>query len=114
MKSAKTHVVASTALCALTLAATLAARGALPEQVPMQWGLTGEASSFWPWGLTGEASSFWPRDAVVFGVPAACVAINLLVSARLASKGENRIAMYYIAPAIALLATAAIVFLGTR
>lgn len=30
MKSAKTHVVASTVLCALTLAA----RDALPEQVP--------------------------------------------------------------------------------
>ena len=84
------------------LAVTLAARGILPEQVPMQW------------GLTGEASSFWPRDAVVFGVPAACVAINLLVSARLAGRGEGRAAMYYIAPAIALLATAAIVFLGTR
>ena len=95
MKSAKTHVVASTVLCALTLAVTLAARDALPEQVPMQW------------GLTGEASSFWPRDAVVFGVPAACVAIGLLASARLA-------AMYYIAPAVALLATTAIVFLGTR
>ena len=48
MKSVKTHVIASTVLCALTLAVTLTARGALPEQVPMQWGLTGEASSFWP------------------------------------------------------------------
>ena len=102
MKSVKTHVIVSTVLCVLTLAVTLAARGALPEQVPMQW------------GLTGEASSFWPRDAVVFGVPAACVAINLLVSARLASKGENRIAMFYITPVVALVATAAIVFLGTR
>lgn len=102
MKSAKTHVVASTALCALTLAVTLASRGALPEQVPMQW------------GLTGEASSFWPRDAVVFGVPAACVAINLLVSARLAGRGEERVAMYYVAPAVALVACAVIVFLGTR
>ena len=102
MKSVKTHVVASTVLCALTLAMTLAARGALPEQVPMQW------------GLTGEASSFWPRDAVVFGVPAACVAINLLVSARLSGRNETHAAMYYIAPAISLLATAVIVFLGTR
>ena len=102
MKSAKTHIVASTVLCALTLAETLAARGALPEQVPMQW------------GLTGEASSFWPRDAVVFGVPAACVAINLLVSARLAGRGEERVAMYYVAPAVALAACAVIVFLGTR
>ena len=102
MKSVKTHVVASAALCALNLVVTLAARGILPEQVPMQW------------GLTGEASSFWPRDAVVFGVPAACVAINLLVSARLAGRGEGRAAMYYIAPAIALLSTAATVFLGTR
>lgn len=102
MKSVKTHVVASTVLCALTLAMTLAARGALPEQVPMQW------------GLTGEASSFWPRDAVVFGVPAACVAINLLVSARLSGRNEAHAAMYYIAPAISLLATAVIVFLGTR
>lgn len=102
MKFAKIHVAVSTVLCALTLAVTLAARAALPEQVPMQW------------GLTGEASSFWPRDAVVFGVPAACIAINLLVSARLAGRGEKRAAMYYIAPAIALLATVAIVFLGTR
>ena len=102
MKSVKTHVVASTVLCALTLAVTLTARGALPEQVPMQW------------GLTGEASSFWPRDAVVFGVPAACVAINLLVSARLAGRGEERVAMYYVAPAVALVACAVIVFLGTR
>lgn len=88
MQSVKTHVIVSTVLCALTLAVTLAARGALPEQVPMQW------------GLTGEASSFWPRDAVVFGVPAACVAINLLVSARLAGRGEGRVAMYYVAPAV--------------
>lgn len=102
MKSVKAHVIASTVLCALTLAVTLAARGSLPEQVPMQW------------GLTGEASSYWPRDAVVLGVPAACVAINLLVSARLASKGEGRAAMYYITPAVALVATAVIVLLGTR
>lgn len=102
MKSVKTHVVASTVLCALALAVTLAARGALPEQVPMQW------------GLTGEVSSYWPRDAVVFGVPAACIAINLLVSARLAGRGEGRVAMYYIAPVVALAATAVIVLLGTR
>lgn len=102
MKSAKAHVVVGTVLCALTLAMTLAARPALPEQVPMQW------------GLAGEVSSYWPRDAVVFGVPAACIAINLLVSARLAGRGEGRVAMYYIAPAVALAATAAIVFLGTR
>lgn len=102
MKSAKTHIVASIALCALTLAVLLAARGFLPELVPMQW------------GLTGEVSSWWPRDAVVFGVPVACVAINLLVSARLAGRGEGRIAMYYITPAVALVAVAIIVLLGTR
>ncbi|MBM6778363.1 DUF1648 domain-containing protein [Collinsella tanakaei] len=102
MKSAKTHIVASTALCALTLAVLLAARGFLPDQVPMQW------------SLTGEVSSYWPRDAVVFGVPVACVAINLLVSARLAGRGEGRIAMYYITPAIALIAVVIIVLLGTR
>lgn len=102
MKSVKTHVIASAALSALTLVVTLAARGSLPEQVPVQW------------GLTGEASSFWPRDVVVFVVPAACVAISLLASARLAGRGEGRVAMYYIAPAVALAATAVIVFLGTR
>ena len=102
MKPVKNHIVISTVLCLLTLVVLLAARGSLPDQVPMQW------------GLTGEASSFWPRDAVVFGVPVACVAINLLVSARLAGKGEKRIAMYYLTPAVALVATAVIVFLGTR
>ena len=79
MKFAKAHVVAGTVLCALTLAMTLAARPALPEQVPMQWGLAGEVSSYW-----------------------------------LAGRGEGRVAMYYIAPAVALAATAAIVLLGTR
>lgn len=102
MKPVKTHIVISTVLCLLTLAVLLATRGYLPDRVPMQW------------GLTGEASSFWPRDAVVFGVPVACVAINLLVSARLAGKGEKRVAMYYLTPAVALVATAVIVFLGTR
>lgn len=102
MKPIKTHIVISAVLCALTLVILLAARGYLPDQVPMQW------------GLTGEASSYWPRDAVVFGVPVACAAINLLVSARLAGKGEDRVAMYYLTPAIALVATAVIVFLGTR
>lgn len=102
MKSAKTHVIASAALSSLTLVVLLAARGSLPDQVPMQW------------GLTGAASSFWPRDAVVFGVPVACVVISLLVGLRLAGGGEKRAGRYYVAPALELVATALIVFLGTR
>ena len=102
MKSAKTHVIASAALSALTFVVLLAARGSLPDQVPMQW------------GLTGEASSFWPRDAVVFGVPVACVVISLLVGLQLAGRGEERASRYYVAPALELVATAIIVFLGTR
>ena len=102
MKSAKTHVIVSAALSALTLVVLLAARGSLPDQVPMQW------------GLTGEASGFWPRDAVVFGVPVACVVISLLVGLQLAGRGEERVGRYYVAPALELVATAIIVFLGTR
>ena len=102
MSRSTMHTALGAVACALTLAVFLAFSGSLPESVPMQF------------SLTGEASTYWPRDAVVFGVPAACVAINLLVSARLAGRGEGRAAMYYIAPAIALLATAATVFLGTR
>ena len=102
MKPVKTHIVISTVLCALTLVMLFATRGYLPDQVPMQW------------GLTGEVSSYWPRDAGVCGVPVACVAINILVAARLAGKGEDRVAMYYITPVVALVATAVIVFLGMR
>ena len=62
MSRSTMHTALGAVACALTLAVFLAFSGSLPESVPMQF------------SLTGEASTYWPRGAVVFGVPAAFTA----------------------------------------
>ena len=66
MKSAKKHIIISTVLCALTLAVFLAFYSRLPESIPVHF------------DSSGAANSFWPRNIVVFGVPVACVLLNLI------------------------------------
>lgn len=66
MKSATKHIVISTVLCALTLVVFLAFYNRLPESVPIHF------------DSAGVANSFWPRNVVVFGVPVACVLLNLI------------------------------------
>lgn len=66
MKSATKHIVISTILCALTLAVFLAFYNRLPASIPVHF------------DSTGVANSFWPRNVVVFGVPVACVLLNLI------------------------------------
>ena len=67
MKSATKHIVISTILCALTLAVFLAFYNRLPASIPVHF------------DSTGVANSFWPRNVVVFGVPVACVLLNLIL-----------------------------------
>ena len=66
MKSATKHIVISTILCALTLVVFLAFYNRLPASIPVHF------------DSTGVANSFWPRNVVVFGVPVACVLLNLI------------------------------------
>lgn len=96
------HLIASAVACALTLAAFLAFYGNLPESVPVKF------------GLTGEASSYWPREAVVFGVPAVCVAVDIAAGISLSKKEDAPAWMYWIVPAIAFAVTGLILFMGTR
>mgnify|MGYP000081656445 CR=1 FL=1 len=71
MKSATKHIVISTVLCALTLVVFLAFYNRLPETIPIHF------------DSAGVANSFWPRNVVVFGVPVACVLLNLVLRYRL-------------------------------
>ena len=66
MKSATKHIVISTILCALTLVVFLAFYNRLPASIPVHF------------DSAGVANSFWPRNVVVFGVPVACVLLNLI------------------------------------
>lgn len=76
MKSATKHIVISTVLCALTLVVFLAFYNRLPESVPIHF------------DSAGVANSFWPRNVVVFGVPVACVLLNLISGFTVSQKGE--------------------------
>ena len=76
MKSATKHIVISTILCALTLVVFLAFYNRLPASIPVHF------------DSAGVANSFWPRNVVVFGVPVACVLLNL-ISGFTVSQKEN-------------------------
>ncbi len=81
MKSATKHIVISTILCALTLVVFLAFYNRLPASIPVHF------------DSAGVANSFWPRNVVVFGVPVACVLLNL-ISGFTVSQKENAKAVY--------------------
>lgn len=76
MKSATKHIVISTILCALTLVVFLAFYNRLPASIPVHF------------DSAGVANSFWPRNVVVFGVPVACVLLNLISGFTVSQKGE--------------------------
>lgn len=84
MKSATKHIVISTILCALTLAVFLAFYNRLPASIPVHF------------DSTGVANSFWPRNVVVFGVPVACVLLNLISGFTVRQKENAKPYMYYI------------------
>lgn len=82
MKSATKHIVISTVLCALTLVVFLAFYNRLPESVPIHF------------DSAGVANSFWPRNVVVFGVPVACVLLNLISGFTVSQKENAKPYMY--------------------
>ena len=98
MKSAKKHIIISTVLCALTLAVY----SRLPESIPVHF------------DSSGAANSFWPRNIVVFGVPVACVLLNLIAGFTLSKKKNTKPYMYYIMAIIAFVVTGVMIFMGLK
>ena len=102
MKSAKKHIIISTVLCALTLAVFLAFYSRLPESIPVHF------------DSSGAANSFWPRNVVVFGVPVACILLNLIAGIALTKKENTKSFMYYIIPVVAFIITGVMIYMGLK
>ena len=102
LKSATKHIVISTVLCALTLVVFLAFYNRLPESVPIHF------------DSAGVANSFWPRNVVVFGVPVACVLLNLISGFTVSQKENAKPYMYYIMAVVAFVATGIMIYLGMK
>lgn len=102
MRSTMKHIVISTVLCALTLVVFLAFYGRLPESIPVHF------------DSAGVANSFWPRNIVVFGIPVACVLLNLISAFTVSRKENTRVYMYYIIPVVAFVAAGIMIYLGMK
>lgn len=102
MKSTRKHVIISTVLCVLTLAVFLAFYGKLPESVPVHF------------DSAGNANSFWSRNIVVFGVPAACVLLNIIAAFGIHKKDDKKAFMFYIIPVMAFIVTGVMIYLGLK
>lgn len=102
MKSSTKHIIISTIVCALTLVIFLAFYNRLPESIPIHF------------DSAGNANSYWPRNIVVFGVPAACVLLNLLAGFSLKKQEDKAPFMFYIMPVVAVIATVVMIFLGLK
>lgn len=102
MKSATKHIVISTILCALTLVVFLAFYNRLPASIPVHF------------DSTGVANSFWPRNVVVFGVPVACVLLNLISGFTVRQKENAKPYMYYIMAVVAFVATGIMIYFGMK
>lgn len=102
MKSVKKHIIISTILCALTLAAFIVFSGRLPEAVPVHF------------DSAGNANSFWPRNVVVFGVPAFCVLLNLIIGVVLSQHDKKKAYMFYIMPVVAFVVAGIMLYLGMK
>ena len=76
--------------------------GKLPESVPVHF------------DSAGNANSFWPRNVVVFGVPAFCVLLNLIVDAVLSQHENKKTYMFYIMPVVAFAVTGIMIYLGMK
>ena len=74
----------------------------LPESVPIHF------------DSAGVANSFWPRNVVVFGVPVACVLLNLISGFTVSQKENAKPYMYYIMAVVAFVATGIMIYLGMK
>lgn len=102
MKSSTKHIIISTIVCALTLVIFLVFYNRLPESIPVHF------------DSAGNANSYWSRNIVVFGVPAACVLLNLLAGFYLKKQEDKAPFMFYIMPVVAVIATVVMIFLGLK
>ena len=102
MKSATKHIVISTILCALTLVVFLTFYNRLPASIPVHF------------DSAGVANSFWPRNVVVFGVPVACILLNLIAGIALTKKENTKSFMYYIIPVVAFIITGVMIYMGLK
>ncbi len=102
MKSSMKHIIISTVICALTLVIFLAFYSKLSESIPVHF------------DSAGNANSYWSRNIVVFGVPAACVLLNLLAGFYLKKQENKAPFMFYIIPVIAIIVTVVMIFLGLK
>ena len=102
MHTSMKHIFAGTVVCALTLVIFLAFYSRMPESVPVHF------------DSAGIANSYWPRNIVVFGVPAACVILNVAAGICLRKREEKKAGMFYVLPAAAVLVTAVMIFLGVN
>lgn len=89
-------------LCALTLVVFLAFYNRLPASIPVHF------------DSAGVANSFWPRNVVVFGVPVACVLLNLISGFTVSQKENAKPYMYYIMAVVAFVATGIMIYLGMK
>lgn len=102
MKTEMKHIIISTVLCALTLAVFLIFYNRLPVSIPVHF------------DSAGNSNSFWPRNVVVFGVPVACVLLNLVSGFTLSQKATTKSYMYYIMVIVAFAATGIMIYLGIK
>lgn len=100
MKSNKIHIVLGTVICAATMLLFLAFNSKLPESIPIQ--IT----------IDGSVGNTLPKPLFVFGLPVAFVAVNLIRSLSLAKKEDTSTYSFYIVPGIALLISAATLWLA--
>lgn len=102
MKSSKKHIIISTVLCALTLVVFLAFYGKLPKSIPVHF------------DSEGNANSYFPRNMIVFGVPAVSVLLNLLAAFKVNKQADKATFMFYIMPAVAVVTSGIIIYLGLK
>lgn len=102
MKLVRKHIIISSVLCILTLAVFLAFYGKLPESIPVHF------------DSAGKPNSFWPRNIVVFGVPIACVLVNLIAAFSISRRKDKKVYMFYIMPVLAFVVAGVMLYLGMK
>lgn len=87
------HMVLGAILCLLPLAVMLPLYGQLPAELPIHF------------GIDGQADRYLPKVWAVFGIPVLFVLIQLLQSGKVARRSGG-IWRYYLVPGVAWVVTA--------
>ncbi|MDR2043334.1 MAG: DUF1648 domain-containing protein [Clostridium sp.] len=96
------HTVISTVICLLMMAIFLAFSAKLPNSVPIHW------------DTHGNVSNSIPKPWLVFGFPVAYALVNLIAAASLVVKKEKGLWKLYIVPAVAIIVTIIVLYLGLK